>query len=248
MASDPSGTNHWRGLQLAGLIGCAWLLTLAVGLRLPFHQLHPLALMAFLMLRSFLHTGLFIVAHDAMHSTLAPASHRKLNRRIGQGCLWAYAGLSFQRCLSHHIQHHHSPGSATDPDYCSAAAPSPLAWYARFLSHYLNPIQLLRLAVCLGLLLLIMPSNQDQPLLTLALIYVIPLIISSWQLFVVGTFLPHRKSPHQTDGFHQPISLDLHPILSFAACYHFGYHREHHSYPTVPWHQLPEARTAYTQI
>ena len=247
MASDPSGRRRWRGLQLAGLIASAWLFTLIAGLRLSFQQLHPLALVAFVMLRSFLHTGLFIVAHDAMHGTLAPANRRKLNRRIGQGCLLAYAGLNFETCLNHHIQHHHSPGSAKDPDYCNAADPSPVAWYARFLSHYLNPMQLLKLASCMALLLLIMPANQHQPLLTLVLIYVLPLIISSWQLFVVGTFLPHRKNPHKTDGFHQPISLNLHPILSFAACYHFGYHREHHSYPAVPWHQLPGIRTAVAQ-
>lgn len=247
MASDPSGTNHWRGLQLAGLIGCAWLLTLAVGLRLPFQQIHPMALMAFVILRGFLHTGLFIVAHDAMHGTLAPASRPNLNQRIGQGCLWAYAGLNFQACLNHHIQHHHSPGSATDPDYCTAADSSPLAWYARFLSHYLNPMQLLKLAGCMGLLLAVIPANQQQPLLALVLIYVLPLIISSWQLFVVGTFLPHRNNPQATEGFHQPISLNFHPVLSFAACYHFGYHREHHSYPAVPWHQLPRLRTAVAQ-
>lgn len=247
MASDPIRNDHWRGLQLAGLIGSAWLITLIAGLRLPIQQAHPLLMAGLVLLRSFLHTGLFIVAHDAMHGSLIP--HRKpFNRFIGQGCLWAYAGLSFQECLNHHIQHHHSPGSETDPDYCSAADPSPVAWYARFLSRYLNPMQLLKLASWMGVLLLMIPANQNQPLLTLALIYVLPLIISSWQLFVVGTFLPHRKSVPETDDFHQPISLDLHPILSFAACYHFGYHREHHNYPAVPWHQLPEVRTVYNQF
>ena len=247
MASDPIRNDHWRGLQLAGLIGSAWLITLIAGLRLPIQQAHPLLMAGLVLLRSFLHTGLFIVAHDAMHGSLIP--HRKpFNRFIGQGCLWAYAGLSFQECLNHHIQHHHSPGSETDPDYCSPADPSPVAWYVRFLSRYLNPMQLLKLASWMGALLLMIPANQDQPLFTLALIYVLPLIISSWQLFVVGTFLPHRKSAPETDDSHQPISLDLHPILSFAACYHFGYHREHHSYPTVPWHQLPKVRTVYNKI
>ena len=99
----------------------------------------------------------------------------------------------------------------------------------------------------MGLLLFIMPANQDQPLLTLVLIYVLPLIISSWQLFVVGTLLPHRNNGHEIDGLHQPISLNLHPALSFAACYHFGYHREHHNYPAVPWHQLPEVRAVVAQ-
>lgn len=122
-----------------------------------------------------------------------------------------------------------------------------MAWYARFLSRYLNPKQLFKLAACMGLLLFIMPASQEQPLLTLLLAYVLPLIISSWQLFVVGTLLPHRNNDRGIDGLHQPISLNLHPALSFAACYHFGYHREHHSYPAVPWHQLPEVRAVFTQ-
>lgn len=247
MASESVGRRDWRGLQLAGLIGLAWWLTLSAGLRLPLQQLHPLVLAAFVLLRSFLHTGLFIVAHDAMHGTLAPAGLNRLNRCIGQSCLWIYAGLDFEQCLNHHVQHHQAPGSARDPDVCTGTDPSALAWYVRFLSHYLNPMQLLRLTCCLGLALLFMPDDQQQPLLTLALIVVLPLIISSWQLFVVGTFLPHRNNPVARNGVHQPISLNLHPILSFAACYHFGYHREHHSCPTVPWHQLPAIRTAVTK-
>ena len=246
MASDLIRNDHRQGLRLAGLIGSAWLFTLLAGLRLPSDQLHPLLITGLVLLRSFLHTGLFIVAHDAMHGSLIPGQGA-LNRIIGQGCLWAYAGLNFRQCQKHHIQHHQTPGSKTDPDYRNAENPSPLAWYARFLSHYLNTTQLVRLVSCMGLLLFIMPANQDQPLLTLVLIYVLPLIISSWQLFVVGTLLPHRNNGHEIDGLHQPISLNLHPALSFAACYHFGYHREHHNYPAVPWHQLPEVRTVVAQ-
>jgi len=181
-----------------------------------------------------------------MHGSLIPGQG-PLNRIIGQVCLWAYAGLDFSQCQTHHIRHHQAPASATDPDYRNAHNPSPVAWYARFLSHYLNRKQMFKLASGMGLLLLIMPANQDQPLLTLGLIYVLPLIVSSWQLFVVGTLLPHRKNGRGINGLHQPISLNLHPALSFAACYHFGYHREHHCYPAVPWHQLPEVRTVVAQ-
>ena len=83
MASDLIRNDHQRGIRLAGLIGSAWLFTLLAGLRLPSDQLHPLLITGLVLLRSFLHTGLFIVAHDAMHGSLIPGQG-PLNRIIGQ--------------------------------------------------------------------------------------------------------------------------------------------------------------------
>jgi len=37
-------------------------------------------------------------------------------------------------------------------------------------------------------------------------------------------------------------SLDVHPALSFLACYHFGYHFEHHARPDLPWWTLWQVR------
>ena len=65
------------------------------------------------------------------------------------------------------------------------------------------------------------------------------LILSSLQLFIVGTWLPHNDNSTEC-GTSSPKSLRLHPLLSFAACYHFGYHLEHHRSPSTPWFQLPE--------
>ena len=53
------------------------------------------------LLRSFLHTGLFIVAHDAMHGVLHRGSGRA-NARLGQLALFLYAGLAYGRCLRQH--------------------------------------------------------------------------------------------------------------------------------------------------
>jgi beta-carotene ketolase (CrtW type) len=74
-------------------------------------------------------------------------------------------------------------------------------------------------------------------------------LLSSLQLFLVGTFLPHRGQDHnpgenQGDDLgedrHRSISLALPEGLSLLACYHFGYHREHHRAPQLAWHQLPQ--------
>ena len=44
--------------------------------------------------RSFLHTGLFILAHDAMHGTLMPA-YPKVNHWAGQLILGIYSFLAY---------------------------------------------------------------------------------------------------------------------------------------------------------
>jgi beta-carotene ketolase (CrtW type) len=61
------------------------------------------------------------------------------------------------------------------------------------------------------------------------------------QLFIFGTYLPHR---HQGagDAKQQAQSLELPALLSLLACYHFGYHREHHINPSLAWFELPAAR------
>ena len=37
-------------------------------------------------------------------------------------------------------------------------------------------------------------------------------------------------------------NLDLHPVLSLLACFHFGYHYEHHARPDLPWWRLWQVR------
>jgi len=53
--------------------------------------------------------------------------------------------------------------------------------------------------------------------------------------------LPHRN---QRDPLNQcdPESLALPTWLSLLACFHFGYHREHHEHPDLPWYELPAQR------
>ena len=116
-----------------------------------------------------------------------------------------------------------------------------LDWYVHFMGNYLGMRQLLNLS-CLWLALII-PNGSDLPaqIMHLLLFSVLPLIISSCQLFLVGTWLPHRRGGTIRPGV-TTRSLALHPALSFAACYHFGYHREYHESPSTPWFQLPQLR------
>jgi beta-carotene ketolase (CrtW type) len=71
--------------------------------------------------------------------------------------------------------------------------------------------------------------------------WILPLLLSALQLFVVGTVLPHRRA-EACGNRHRAESLALPPWLSLLACYHFGYHWEHHEYPQVPWFGLAGVR------
>ena len=105
-----------KGLVLAGLIGSAWLLSLGLSYSLPLDQTPGLLIGSLILLRAFLHTGLFIVAHDSMHASLVPG-HPGLNRWIGKVYLLVYAGLSYERCSRNHRRHHLAPETFQDPDY-----------------------------------------------------------------------------------------------------------------------------------
>ena len=235
-----------KGLKLAGLIGASWLLSLLVCLGFPVQQAHLPVVIALVLLRSFLHTGLFIVAHDAIHQSLAPKA-LALNRRIGRWCLTAYAGLSYTTCSRNHHLHHQNPASETDPDYCQTGDQSILGWYVHFLGHYIGVQQIVRLAAIWSVLFFVTLRVQEHAARAIILFAVLPLIISSWQLFLIGTCLPHKKRLNAHNTSNQPKSLHLPVVLSFAACYHFGYHREHHDFPTTPWYQLPELHAARRQ-
>ena len=242
MRSDGLTGRSQRALQLAALIGICWLITLVLGLRMELTQLHPLLITGWVLCRTFLHTGLFILAHDAMHNSLVPG-RPVINHRIGRVCLWLYAGLNYDTCRANHRRHHLMPESDGDPDFCPGNNQKVLAWLVRFLRNYLNLAQLTRLGIVLIVLSLSTPVIQSDALVAVAMTYLLPLMISTAQLFFVGTYLPHRKDHTHVTNEVLIKSLQLHPFVSLLACYHFGYHREHHDNPKAPWFRLPELRT-----
>ena len=223
-----------RGLLLAALILLGWLATLVLLLPLTPGQLPPSLLVLAVLARTFLQTGLFIVGHDAMHGVLLPGC-RRWNDRLGRLVLLLYGALPYSRCRDKHHQHHHRPGTAGDPDFHAPGRGFVLAWYGRFMAGYLRPLPLTLLVSAWGGLAL------ASSVWAVALFCVLPLLLSSLQLFLVGTYLPHRGQGEGPEADrHRSISLALPEGLSLLACYHFGYHREHHQAPQLAWHQLPE--------
>ena len=227
------------GLVLSAAITTAWLLSLLTLLSVDLAS-QPLALVVLAVgLRTFLQTGLFIIGHDAMHGVLLP-SRVGTNQRLGQLALALYACLPYQRCLRNHRQHHRDPGSRHDPDVLDGAGP--LAWYGRFMSGYLGMGQMAALLVSWMSCLLFAWRHGSNPALTVLLVCILPLVFSSLQLFAFGTYLPHRGTGLALEAGQQARSLDLPVWLSFLACYHFGYHREHHEAPGLPRFALPSQR------
>ena len=240
---DLSSTSR-LGLLLNGAIFLAWLASL-VGLLgvdltvLPKPLLLP-CLLAAVVGRTILTTGLFIVGHDAMHGVLLP-EQRGWNDRLGSVALALYASLPYRQCRFNHELHHCFTASEQDPDFHGDAAAGIFGWYLRFMSGYLTANQMARLLSGWGLLALAACWLSPLGWLNVLLFCTLPLLLSSLQLFVFGTFLPHRS---QRAPGHQPRaqSLDLPGWLSLLACYHFGYHREHHERPELAWFELPRQR------
>jgi len=221
-----------------------WGLSLALSLGSNTAQLPLWFLVVILLLRTQLQTGLFIVAHDAMHGLLCPRRAR-WNDALGSLALLLYAGLPYEVCRRQHHRHHRKPATALDPDFPSDQRCGALGWYSQFLARYLSPRQMGVLLAAWGLLVLITMAVAGVPAWVAAgrvlLFTTLPLLLSSLQLFVFGTYLPHRVQLAPQRSGH-PISLNLPPWLSLLACFHFGYHREHHDNPRLGWYELPAAR------
>ena len=237
-------------LLLNGGLILGWGLSLALALETNTTQAPLWLLVVLVLLRTQLQTGLFIVAHDAMHGLLVPG-RRRWNNAMGAFALLVYAGLPFAGCLRQHQRHHRAPGSLQDPDFPNDLEGSAISWYGQFLARYLSTRQMLLLLAGWGLTLGLTVTAAEVPLAVaierVLLFMTFPLLLSSLQLFVFGTFLPHRcqRKPERRA---QPISLDLPPWLSLLTCFHFGYHREHHNNPGLSWFELPAARPMHRSL
>jgi beta-carotene ketolase (CrtW type) len=184
-----------------------------------------------------LNVGLFIIAHDAMHGSLAPF-RPVLNRWTGRVCLILYAGFSYDRLLPKHFAHHRHAGTALDPDFDENHPSAFWPWYVAFFREYFGWRELLVLSAVLWIYLIVLGASAPNMLVFWAL----PAILSSLQLFLFGTYLPHRHGEVPFDDRHRARSNGYPPWLSLLTCFHFGYHHEHHTHPSTPWWRLPSLR------
>lgn len=195
----------------------------------PYFYLHVL-------LQTYFFTGLFITGHDAMHGTVT-RKHLRLNKIIGFLAVFLYAGMWYPRLVKNHRLHHLFPGTEKDPDY-SPGSQNFFAWYARFMFKYLTIIQLVIMAIVYNLLRLWYPDSS------IIWFWVVPAVLSTFQLFFFGTYLPHRKPHTEEMEPHNARTLRRNHVWAMLSCYFFGYHHEHHTSPGIPWWKLYKTKSS----
>ncbi|HEY9851997.1 MAG TPA: fatty acid desaturase [Leptolyngbyaceae cyanobacterium] len=223
------------GIIIAGLIIVLWLISEVLFLSIHIEKSSVLWLVPAIGWQTFLYTGLFITAHDAMHGVVFP-QNIKINNLIGTIAVTLYGLLSYDKLLKKHWFHHKHPATELDPDFHDGKHKSFFAWYFHFMKGYANWQQIIAMTVVFYPLILLL----HIPIINLALFWWIPSILSSLQLFYFGTFLTHREPTGGYKNHHRAESTHFSTFWSFITCYHFGYHQEHHEYPHVPWWKLPE--------
>jgi beta-carotene ketolase (CrtW type) len=223
------------GLVWAISIISLWFLSFVGFLLIDLTQFSIVYLIGIVLARTFLQTGLFILAHDAMHQSLVPGNV-ELNHAIGKFAIGLYAVLNYDQCLRNHRLHHQIPGQVGDPDFHNGSNPQGLSWYFRFLRTYLPVSQMLLFLTIVGSGLVGLIFVLQVSVVNCVLVWMAPLILSSLQLFCFGTYFPHRNEDNVIRSAYYSR------VISFLVCYNFSYHQEHHKHPDVPWYALPDSK------
>lgn len=187
-----------------------------------------------ILLQTHLYTGLFITAHDAMHGTVS--KNKKVNHFFGHLTALLFSYNFYRKLFPKHHEHHRFVATDQDPDYHRGGF---LAWYFSFLKQYLTIWQILLMAITFNLLKLVIPTEN------LILLWMVPGVLATFQLFYFGTYLPHRGE-HEPGNKHFSRSQKLNHAWAFISCYFFGYHFEHHDSPGTPWWQLWKVKEKQT--
>jgi len=217
------------GVLMACFILLCWGLHLVYVLN--FQPVDPLDgwLWLHIIVQTWLFTGLFITGHDAMHGSIS--RNRKVNGFLGFTATILYAGLWYPTLLKKHALHHLHVATENDPDYRTGNQ-NFFVWWFSFMKNYISVWQLLFMAGLFNVGLLFFNELQ------LIVLWIVPSVLSTFQLFYFGTYLPHRL-PHTAEMEpHKARSQARNHVLAMLTCYFFGYHYEHHESPRTPWWML----------
>lgn len=220
------------GPILAGVVIVSWLFVHIYSVF--FHTLTAPVwqTVSLIIVQCWLYVGLFIVAHDTMHGSLFPRQPR-LNAGLGSLILFIYAGFNWKKMRDAHHAHHDYSGTEKDPDFNSDNSRAFWPWYLKFFLRYFGISQLIVLVGFTGLYLALGANYLNT-----IVMWALPALLSSLQLFYFGTYLTHRHKDAFPDA-HNARTNAFPKWLSLLTCFHFGYHHEHHLYPHEPWWRLP---------
>ena len=214
------------GSIIASLVILTWAACLIFLMRWELNWTSPILIMGVL-IQTHLYTGLFITSHDAMHGTVS--SNGKVNAFFGRLTAMLFAFNFYDQLIVKHHQHHQHVATDDDPDYYHSGHFWTWAW--NFIKAYISLKQMVLVTVSLQLLRLVFPLEN------LLLFWVLPSILSTFQLFYFGTYVPHRKTEANNNPY-QSGTLEKNHLWAFVSCYFFGYHFEHHDAPGIPWWRL----------
>ena len=223
------------GLLIALIVIFTWLGHLVWLLGFSEMSLSSPMIVVHIAFQTYLCTGLFITAHDAMHGLVS--HNHQVNKAIGHVATLLFAALSYTRLLKKHKLHHRFPGEAGDPDFCTTSQ-NFWRWWFSFMKNYITWWQIALMAVAYNIL-----HIWFNPL-NLILFWILPAILSTLQLFYFGTYLPHRLPHTQTMMPHHARSQKGPHWWAMLSCYFFGYHFEHHQFPHTPWWKLYQVKTS----
>lgn len=231
--------NYARGIIVSIALISFWFISLISLLALDITTVSPGLIILGFLLRTFFQTGLFITTHEAIHGTIC--SNSQINQAIGYITSFLYALLPYKILAKNHRLHHQYPATAKDPDFNCLHSNNFLLWYISFMQEYQKGKQFWILLIGMAIVFCTFVCLHVS-VINIFLFWVIPILISSLQLFTFGIFLPHRQRDEEYSDRHRARSNNYSVFWSFIACYHFGYHWEHHQYPNLPWYKLPLAR------
>ncbi len=184
-----------------------------------------------ILIQTHLYTGIFITLHDSVHGAITP--NKRLNYAIGYLYAKIFAFNNYSRLTRKHHLHHKHVTLDGDPDFSENQ--SFIVWYFRFVLSYVDGWQILFMAITFNVLKFWFSVEG------LILFWMVPSVLSTLQLFYFGTYLPHRQ-PEELQNPAKSRSQSLNHFWAFLSCYFFGYHKEHHMAPYLPWWKLPKAK------
>jgi beta-carotene/zeaxanthin 4-ketolase len=230
------------GIMVSVVLVFLWFVSLIGLLQLDIKTVSPYFIILGLFLRTFFQTGLFITTHEAIHGTIC--QNYQVNQAIGYITAFLYALLPYKTLAINHRLHHQYPATEKDPDFNCLYSNNFFFWYKSFMQEYQKGRQFWFLFVGMTIIFFAFIFLHIS-VVNIFLFWVIPILLSSLQLFTFGIFLPHRKQDEEYSDRHQARSNNYSVFWSFIACYHFGYHWEHHQYPNLAWYKLPLAHQKY---
>jgi len=87
-----------RGIIVAFIIIGIWAISLVFLFSLNISKVNLLWLLPLILWQTFLYTGLFITAHDAMHGAVFPQNH-KINNLVGALAVFLYGLFNYEELL-----------------------------------------------------------------------------------------------------------------------------------------------------